>query len=248
MGIMRLVMVASALLCGVATAAGKQPATFDVWLRAGVDIEGSGHVQDLRWEPQSKVHAVIADRLTPIVRGWEFQPATADGKPAPTRTGLLVHILADELADGSVALRLADARTGPTAVTLSPPSYPMDAARNGITATVVVTVEVNADGSPAIRGMTYENSDAKRSEYYRKAFLASATEAVKQWKFRPETVAGQVVPGSSVRIPIDYCLDSPSQCAGPQRARDAERKLPVGVHMGDSSAVALKTDIRTQVI
>lgn len=248
MGILRLVMVVTALLGGIAIAAEKPPETFDVWLRAGVDIDDSGHVQELRWEPQSKAHAVIAERLTAVVRGWEFVPATANGKPAPTRTGLLVHILADELADGSVALRLADARTGPTALTLAPPAYPMEAARNGITAKVLVTVEVNADGSPVIRAITYENTDAKRAEYYRKAFLASATEAVKGWKFRPEIVAGHVVPGASVRIPIDYCLDSPSQCDGEQGAGSAERKLPAGVHMGDSSAVALKTDIRTQVI
>lgn len=79
MGIMRLVIVVLAALCCVATAAPKQPETIDVWLRAGVDIDANGHVQDLQWEEQSKVHALIAERLAPIVRGWEFEPATAEG-------------------------------------------------------------------------------------------------------------------------------------------------------------------------
>jgi TonB family protein len=248
MGIMRLVIVVLAALCCVATAAPKQPETFDVWLRAGVDIDASGHVQDLQWEEQSEVHALIAERLAPIVRGWEFEPATAEGRPAQTQTGLLIHILADELVDGSVAMRLADAKTGPTALTLAPPTYPLDAVRNGVEATVTVTVEVNSDGSPVIRETAYENSDGSRSEYYRKAFIASATEAVKLWKFRPELVAGQVVPGSSVRIPIDYCLGTASQCQRNQRARDVERKLPTGLYQGEASAVALKTNIRKQAI
>src|SRR3546814_4683605 len=87
---------------------------------------------------------------------------TADGQPAPTQTGLLIHILADELADGSVAMRLADARTGPTALTLAPPSYPMDAVRSGVEATVTVTVEVNADGSPRIVETAYEDRKSTR--------------------------------------------------------------------------------------
>src|SRR3546814_10660100 len=111
---------------------------------------------------------------------------TADGQPAPTQTGLLIHILADELADGSVAMRLADARTGPTALTLAPPSYPMDAVRSGVEATVTVTVEVNADGSPRIVETAYEHSGKSRSTYYRKASLTYATAAVKRWTIRPE--------------------------------------------------------------
>lgn len=250
MRIMRLAVIMLAAVCSLATAGSKPPETFDVWLRAGVDIDAAGHVQDLQWEEQSKVHALIAERLAPIVRRWEFEPATVDGRPEPTQTGLLIHVLGDELADGSVVLRLSDAQTGPTALSLAPPSYPADAVRSGVTALVVVTVEVDADGSPAIGEITYEGDPASRSSYHRKAFIASATEAVKHWKFRPELVAGEVVPGSSVRIPINYCLSQTTSvvCNDRKTARDVERKLPAGLHVGDSSAVALKTDIREQAI
>jgi len=246
---MRLAIIVLAAACGIATAGAREPETFDVWLRAGVEIDETGHVRDLQWEEQSKVHALIAERLAPAVRSWEFEPATADGQPARTQTGLLIHILADELADGSVALRLSDAYTGITAVTLAPPpSYPMSAVRNGVEATVTVTVEVNADGSPVIREVVYENSDESRAAYYRKPFVDSATAAVKHWKFRPELVAGRVVPGSAVRVPISYCLGSPGNCDRKRQAASDERKLPPGLHLGDASAVVLKTDIREQSI
>src|SRR3546814_11248704 len=114
--------------------------------------------------------------------------------------------------------------------------------------TVTVTVEVNADGSPVNVETTYEISDKSRSACYGKVFLASATEAVKRWKFRPELVAGHVVPGSTVRIPIDYCLGSPGNCGGKRPAAAAERKLPAGLSQGAASAVGLKTDVRGPTI
>src|SRR3546814_8524845 len=144
---------------GMGRAGEKQPDTLGVWCGSGVQIDETGHVQDLQGEGQSKVHALIAKRLAPVVRSWEFAPATANGQPAPTRTGLLIHIIADALADVSLAMRLADAKTGPSALSLAPPAYPMDAVRLGIEATVTVTVEVNADGSPVIVETTYEISD-----------------------------------------------------------------------------------------
>lgn len=247
MRIMRLAAVVLAAVCGIAMAGSKEPETFDVWLRAGLQIDETGRVQDLQWEEQSEVHALIAKRLVPVVRSWEFEPATVDGQPAPTQTGLLIHILADELADGSLAMRLADAKTGPSALSLAPPAYPMDAVRGGVEATVTVTVEVNADGSPVIVETAYESES--NAGFYRRAFLASATEAVKQWKFRPELVAGHVVPGSGVRIPIDYCLQtSSSSCNGNRKSAEAQRKLPAGMYLGEASAVVLKTDIREQSI
>src|SRR3546814_19590447 len=107
----------------------------------------------------------------------------------------------------------------------------MDAVRGGVEATVTVTVDVNADGSPVIVETPYES--ASRSGFHRKAFLASATEAVKRWKFRPELVAGPVLPGSGVRIPLDYSLPPSSSSRNGNRATGAEkRKPPAGLALG----------------
>lgn len=248
MGIMRWMAVVLAAVCCVATAAPKQPETIDVWLRAGIDVDENGRVVALDWQRQSKAHALIARRLAPVVREWEFEPATADGKPAATRTGLLVHVLVDKHDDGSVMLRLADARTGPMASSLVPPAYPIGAASRDISAFVMVTVEVGADGSPIIRDMTYESS--RGGEGYRKAFILSTREAVERWAFLPEIVAGRAM-REPVSIPVNYCME-PSKWCERMSERDAERdtanKLPDGLHMADSSAVALKTRIREQVI
>src|SRR3546814_16581852 len=126
-------------------------------------MDETGHVQDLQWEEQSKVQAVIAERLAPVVRSWEFAPATADGQPATTQTGLMIHILADELADGSLAMRLADAQTGASAISLPQPAYRMDARRGGVEATVKGSVRVNADDQPEMCAPTSQREDIWRT-------------------------------------------------------------------------------------
>src|SRR3546814_15013761 len=77
MRIMRLAAVVLAAVCGIATAGSKQTETFDVWLRAGLQIDVTGHVQDTQCEEQSKVHAVPAESLAHVLRTWEFAPAHA---------------------------------------------------------------------------------------------------------------------------------------------------------------------------
>src|SRR3546814_20260380 len=118
----------------------------------------------------------------------------------------------------------------------------MDAVRGGVEATVTVTVDVNADGSPVIVETTYKSES--RSGFHRKAFLASATEAVKRWKFRHELVAGHVVPGSGDRIPIDYCLQTSScRCNGNRKAAAEKRTTPSGHYLGEATAAVLAHDV-----
>src|SRR3546814_16032728 len=96
-------------------------------------------------------------------------------------------------------MRLADAQTGPSALSLAPLAYPMDAVRGGVKATVTVTVDVNADGSPVSVETTYKS--ASRSGFARQAFHPSATEVVKRGMFPPELVARNVLSGPRHRAP-----------------------------------------------
>lgn len=254
MGIMRLVIAVLAMVGGVVAAAPapEQSRAVEVWVTAAVEIDASGHVQELEWDENSKLDTLLAKRLTPTVQAWEFEAATVDGRPQLTQTGLAVHVRVEELTDQSLAMRLLDARTGPTALALSPPAYPRGAMGRGVSARVEVVLDVQADGSPVVRDMAYESDESGHSGRHlsgsRNEFLASATRAIKTWKFRPEIVAGRLVPGPGLNIPISYCLDPSPWCARNRDAWNAKRKLPANLHMGDSSAVALKTDISAQVI
>jgi Gram-negative bacterial TonB protein C-terminal len=250
MRFMRLVAIALAAVCGIAMAAApKPPQTFDMWLQGTLDIDETGRVLSLQWEHRSKAHRLVAEQLAPMISNWEFEPAKADGRAAAAQTGLLIKVLVDERDDGSVALRLADVITGMTVTTRRAPEYPGAAARHGVSAVVTAVVDVAGDGKPVIRDLVYESDDGK--DEYREMFLASATQAIPRWTYRPEIVAGRGVQ-ATVRIPIEFCIDGSSWCVGRREKRIAElaqqRVLPAGVYTATSSEVLLKTGIREQSI
>ena len=105
-------------------------------------------------------------------------PATTAEAPRP----------AAGLAPGSV----------PVPISRPAPTYPSDAMRNGETGTVVVRIEVGADGEPtAVRLATRSGS---------RSLDRAALQAAKRWRFRPAQRDGQPVPGS-VDVPIAFSLE-----------------------------------------
>lgn len=101
--------------------------------------------------------------------------------------------------------------TGPASVALAPgdqpvplsgqnppPVYPPAALRSGESGTVLVRVEVDANGTPA--GVALVKRSGSRE------LDRAAMEAVRKWRFQPAQRDGQAVPASLV-IPIDFRAD-----------------------------------------
>lgn len=243
MRIMRLAIVALAAMFCVAAAAApkqpKQPESIDVWIGGALHIDEQGNVVNLEWDSGSGLQAAIAGDLSPAVRHWKFVPATVNGQPANVQTGLLVHVVLEPLDNGTVRLHVVRVRTGAMAVGVPAdgPRYPKDTMYDDVSAVLKLRVEVEADGTPVVRDVGYESSS--RSDRYRKLFLASTTEFLERWTFRPEVAAGHVV-RTPLSIPVAYCSGNTHWCEDREKAETHE--LPVGLHMADSSAVALRTD------
>ena len=232
----RLAVVLLLALCfSTASAAA---AAVDIWLKADIRIDADGRLAELNWREQGPLHALAARGMEQKLDGWEFEPARLDGLPVETRTGLLIRVQAKDSADGGVTLRLKEARTGPLADVLVPPRYPVNAARSGVQAIVLVDVLVGVDGKAGVTDMKFEGSAGERN---RKDFLAATGLAVEAWTFQPEVVAGQPVP-TRMRIPVDFCLDGTPWCER-QSARMQLADTPRGQPLALDSAVALKTTI-----
>ncbi len=75
------------------------------------------------------------------------------------------------------------------------PDYPAAAMRNGEQGTVMVRVEVGADGAP----LSVEVAQRSGSRDLDRA----AVDAVRRWRFQPAQRDGQPVPGA-VTVPIDF--------------------------------------------
>ena len=82
-----------------------------------------------------------------------------------------------------------------------PPTYPRDAARNGITGWVQLEVMVNADGTVRSARVVQSNP--------RGLFEAAAVQAVLRWKFKPKVVNGQPVPQKGAQR-IEFNLNQPA--------------------------------------
>ncbi|MFC3716594.1 energy transducer TonB [Luteimonas soli] len=241
---MRLAIVALAAMFCVAAAAApkqsKQPESIDVWIGGALEIDEQGNVVGLEWDKGSALQAAIAGDLSPAVRHWKFVPATVNGQSANVRTGLLVHVVLEPIENGAAArLHVVRVRTGAMAFGALPdgPRYPKDAMFDDVSAVLELLVEVEADGTPVVRDIGYESSS--RSDRYRKLFLASVMEFLEHRTFRPEVVAGHVV-RAPVSMTSAFCSGNTRWCE--THAKADKRELPVGLHMAESSAVALRTD------
>lgn len=83
----------------------------------------------------------------------------------------------------------------PVPLSTPAPRYPPDALRNQESGTVMLRVDVGADGVPT----QVQIAKSSRSRSLDRA----ASEAVRQWRFRPAQRNGQPVPGS-VQVPIAF--------------------------------------------
>ena len=83
----------------------------------------------------------------------------------------------------------------PTPLSAPAPRYPVDALRNGESGTVLLHVEVGADGVPT------DVQVAKSS--HSRSLDRAASEAVRQWRFHPAQRNGQPVAGS-VQVPVAF--------------------------------------------
>lgn len=85
-------------------------------------------------------------------------------------------------------------------VTLTPPRYPKDAVDQKVEGTVILIVDVAADGT--VSKVVVERAKPAG------VFDAASMEAVKKWTFKPKMNGGKAV-ASRVRVPVDFRMDDP---------------------------------------
>ena len=105
---------------------------------------------------------------------------------------------ADIPPQGSVQPQDREAEADAQSRALAPPAYPADALKQGIDGTVVLHVDVDAQGRPTDVRVHSANPPG--------VFEASVLEAVKKWRFNPKIENGIAVPGT-VRVPVTFEAD-----------------------------------------
>ena len=220
----------------------------EIVLRAYVDMDAQGRVTGMEWPRMDPKSKPLTDRLEAAVRRWEFEPGSVNGAPAATRTGLTLVVGAGRNAQGALTLSILKAYPGAVTDQMVIPRYPMEQARAGLTAALSLLLEVDEAGNVVDAAVTEYRLTGRGNGQLAKAraaFEAASREAVMQWKFSPERVAGKAL-ASRVQVPIDFCMDS-----GPCRPRgDKNDKaeadaaiLPSGTAVALDSVVKIKMQI-----
>ena len=124
------------------------------------------------------------------------QPRPVDVPPSPPPAPAPVVPAAKPIAP---APRLADAEASvdSTFKELNKPVYPASAKRLGITGTVILLIDVDAEGQ--VISVSVERSSRNRD------LDRSAIDAANHWRFNPKIQNGKKVPGR-VRVPVDFVL------------------------------------------
>jgi TonB family protein len=129
------------------------------------------------------------------VRQWRFVPATKDGRPIDVTIAVPIAFSLDDkhkVPEGVVMPAMI-----PESVVN--PVYPEDARKAGVSGKVVLTVTVEADGTPSAIEV------AEEIEGY-PSMAESAVSAVMQWRFTPATKDGKAFT-TTVKIPVMFRLE-----------------------------------------
>jgi hypothetical protein len=224
--------------CAAAMATSK-PNEYSLWLQASITIDKEGHLSKLEWQTTKPGNRLITDRITPAIKLWEFVPGSVNGQATETTSGLLVDLRATENSDGSYALRIMDAKTGPLIIHGDGVSYPIEALGGDIGAAVMAYVAVSPDGKATVERMEFAGSSGND---YQTFFLKVVKDSIAKWTFEPERVGGLGVT-THVEIPVSFCTDASRDWCRRRIASDRKDR-PANLPVATDSAVAIKTDIR----
>lgn len=135
--------------------------------------------------------------VAPTERPQLVQEPVAAPMPLPTTPP--PAITEAPVAPAASDVALASGETPQPRAGYSPaPEYPASAIRRGDSGTVLLHVEVDANGNPT-KVRVQQRSGSR-------ALDRAAVSAVKKWRFNPGQRNGQPIPGS-VTVPVDFTLE-----------------------------------------
>lgn len=186
----------------------KPKAQFETSVSGTIEVAKDGAVSAYTLDDQVK--PAIRAAIDKNIRSWRFEPIVVDGQAVVATTQMRLQLLAVPLENGDYGLRVDKIgfgdpeRSGHT----PPPVYPVDAARAGRKAKVVMVLRLDPQGNVVEAFPEQISLDiaptGKKAEYWRKRFEAASIRAAKEWKFTmTEIIDGQPT-GGSVRVPISY--------------------------------------------
>lgn len=215
------VTCAIVLAIGAVHVASAQKATtpvIEITATGEIQIAPDGHVND--YQLKSDLAPTVAALVDRTVRGWHFEPVVVDGRPVIAKTTMTIHLHGEPVSDDSYSLSIASVNFGTlTRAKMDPPKYPVDAARVGLGARVILDLLIDVDGK-VVEAVVHQTSLDKRArneheaEAWREQFEKASIKAAKHWRYAPsEFVDGKPMSNRYAIAPIEFGISNHASIA-----------------------------------
>lgn len=190
-----------------------------------IEIEPDGSVSKVVLDQQEKLPEGVVGFVRDSALQWRFEPVVVDGKVVRARAPMNVRVVAKKIEDDQYRIEIRGAsfedydplsRENVTSDRkMTPPDYPLAAARAGAGGDVYLLLKVGRDGSVEdavaeqvnLRVVATENEMRK----FRKVLADSSIAAARKWKFRPPSEGAHLAdPFWVVRVPVSFRLGNES--------------------------------------
>ena len=197
-----------------------------------IEVEEDGSVGKFEIDNVDKLPIGVVEFVRNNISEWAFTPMLVDGKPTGVRNKVSMRLVAKKMEDGQYIIRMQAASFDPFEVEegselsskiMTPPRYPKDAAKSGVSGTVYLALKVGRDGrveeSMAEQvNLTFIASENEMARW-REHLSRNAVAAAKGWSFQPPvTGSGADYPYWVVRVPVAYLLEEQRSSYGKWRA------------------------------
>lgn len=243
----RFAMLLAALLLPLAAHAGDSGDTqvqFERNVSGQIEIAPDGSVSDYSLDSELGLPEVTA-ALHEQIGEWRFEPILVDGKPVAAQANMNVQLALVPLDDERMAFRIERVAFGSPGRTarMAPPRYPDSALRERVAGKVTLVLKLDDDGG--VERVHVERVDLERStqsesrkEHWREVFAAAATRAARKWRFEPGARLGGEPLASSIRVPVEFVINTGMAAADRWRAYEPGPYQPAPWARPDADAAA----------
>lgn len=210
-----------ALFAGVAVAAKPSDASQQIEasmvVTGSINVEPDGSVSGYKLDRPEKLPQGVVDLVAKAVPAWRFEPVLVDGKAVAAKAKMSLRATARKLGPERYEVGIRSANFGGEALpgesvkskSMTPPSYPIDMARKGVSGTAYVVLRIGRDGHVEDAVAEQVNlktlGSTREMSSWRDAFAKSALAAARKWTFVPPTKGEDVDDDYwQVRVPVDY--------------------------------------------
>ena len=189
-----------------------------------IEVTEDGRVRTYAIDKGNELPNGVLDFVQKNVDEWKFEPVMVDGKPVAIRNKMALLVVAKKLDGDKYFIRLQAASFDPYQVeegreiaskNMTPPNFPMAAARSGVAGTVYLVLKIGADGKVQdavaeqvnLRVVDTEN----QMQRFRKMLSDASLQAAMKWQFSPPVTGERAAdPYWSVRVPVDFLFQGQS--------------------------------------